>query len=359
MLALSEYIENKNNNFNLIRFLSAIAVIFSHSFILANGPQNGADPFAKIVGFPLSSIAVDTFFFISGLLVTKSLIDRKSVLTFILARCLRIFPGLIVAVFFSAFVVGLITSELPVLEYVKHPDVTLYIFRNIWIFDNVIQYSLPGVFLNTPTHAVNGSLWSLPWEVYMYFSIMTLFIINKAKINISLLVTSCFVYLLFLFQKFDVVEVSIISPVYMQLITMFYTGVLFYLFRERIKLSGIILLVMLVVFFLIKDSIISKVLFPAFLSYFISCFAYLIRGKLLSFNKIGDFSYGTYIYAFPIQQMLVFYISPGDWALFMYSSIITILISIISWHYVEFPALMLKNKIMNFGRKTIKLILFK
>lgn len=350
MQSLACYFGNKNNNFNLIRMLAALAVIFSHSFILAQGPENGTDPFAKIFGIPLSSFAVETFFIISGLLVTKSLIDRNSLRVFFLARFFRIFPGLIVAVLFSACIVGLLATELPFLEYFMHPDTKSFIVRNIWLFDNVIQYSLPGVFTDIPyKYAVNGSLWTLPWEVYMYSSIFLLFLIKKNKIYITLGTSCAIVYFIFIVQKFNLYDVQFITSTSLKLVVMFYTGVLFYLARNYIKLNLGILAVIFVFYYFTKDYSVAKIIYPFVVTYVLLSFAYLFTGWVCSYNKIGDYSYGTYIYAFPIQQLIVFYFAPSAWELFLYSSIATIILAVASWHYIESPSMKLKNHITNSG----------
>lgn len=348
MQSLAHHLDDRNNNFNLIRMLAALAVIFSHSFILAQGPDNGADAFAKIFGMPLSSFAVETFFIISGLLVTKSLIDRNSLRIFFLARFFRIFPGLIVAVLFSACIVGLAVTELPIFEYLNHPDTKSFIIRNIWLFDNIIQYSLPGVFTELPyKYAVNGSLWTLPWEVFMYSSIFILFLVNKSKINMTLGISCVVVYLVFIVQKFNLYEVQFISPTGLKLIVMFYTGVLFYLARNYIKLNLGMLAVICGVYYFVKDSTAAKIMYPMVVSYALLSFAYLVKGRILAYNKIGDFSYGTYIYAFPIQQMIVFYIAPGAWELIIYSTILTVIIAAISWHLIESPSMKIRHKLID------------
>lgn len=353
MQSLAYHLDNRNNNFNLIRMLAALAVLFSHSFILAQGPANGADPFAKIFGIPLSGFAVDTFFIISGLLVTKSLIDRNSLKVFFLARFFRIVPGLIAAVLFSACIVGLAVTELPVFEYLKHPDTKSFIVRNIWLVDNVIQYSLPGVFTEIPyKYAVNGSLWTLPWEIYMYSSIFILFLIRQNKINITLGISCAVVYFVFFVQKFNLYDIQFISPTSLKLMVMFYTGVLFYLARNYIKLNLGILAVICGVYYVAKDYSVAKVMYPIVVSYALLSFAYLVNGKISSYNKIGDYSYGTYIYAFPIQQMIVFYFAPGAWELFFYSAIATVMLAVPSWHYIEAPSMKLKNYITKWKRVT-------
>ncbi|MFM2588590.1 acyltransferase family protein [Vibrio sp. TBV020] len=340
MTRLSAHLNSRDNNFNLIRMLSAIAVIFSHSFILAMGPQNGADPLARFIGMPISALAVNIFFITSGMLVTKSLVDRKSITFFLVARGVRIFPGLIIAVLFSTYIVGAVTTELNLFDYILHSDTFSFVKRNIWLFDNVIQYSLPGVFEHTPyKYAVNGSLWTLPWEIYSYISVLLIYIVLKKHSNIGFFISASFLFLLYFNGIYRLVDIEIISPVYLKLLVMFYSGVLFYLLRDKILISWFILVLSIVLYYLVNDYKFSKVLFPIFITYWTVCFAYLIKGGVLRYNKLGDLSYGTYIYAFPVQQALVYYFLPSGWILFWTSTAVTLIFAYISWHYIEKKAL--------------------
>ncbi|MGD8234216.1 acyltransferase family protein [Vibrio sp. TRT 1302] len=336
MTKLSEHLNTRDNNFNLIRMLAALAVIFSHSFILANGPKNGADPLASFIGMPVSGLAVNIFFITSGMLVTKSLLDRDSVVYFLVARALRIFPGLIVAVLFSAFIVGSIATKLNLQDYLLHSDTLSFVSRNIWLFDNVIQYSLPAVFDNIPyKHAVNGSLWTLPWEIYAYASILIVYIVARQYKQLVLYIVALFLFSLNVNNAYGFFDVELLHPVYLKLLVMFYTGVIFYLLKDWVIVSWPVLFISVILCFIISDYKIYKVISPFFLTYWTICFAYLIKGWVLRYNRLGDLSYGAYIYAFPIQQILVYFFSPTGWDLFFASTATTLVFAYFSWNVIE------------------------
>jgi peptidoglycan/LPS O-acetylase OafA/YrhL len=64
------------------------------------------------------------------------------------------------------------------------------------------------------------------------------------------------------------------------------------------------------------------------------------------FNQYGDYSYGIYIYAWPVQQSVVALISGINvLELCIYSFIITLLLSYLSWHCIEKKALKLKGRL--------------
>ena len=155
---LSELVQSRDNNFNLVRFGAATGVFFSHIFPLSGF---GIKPGVLVLGY----VSVNVFFIISGFLVTKSLTDRSDLLRFALARVLRIFPALILAVLFSTFVIGLAFTVLPKNEFLLDGRTHEYLLKNILLIIPGIPETLPGVFIHLPgSHTVNAPLWTLPYE---------------------------------------------------------------------------------------------------------------------------------------------------------------------------------------------------
>jgi len=165
---ISNHEKTKDNNFNLIRFIAAFLVLFSHSYIVITGDPNTV-PLKLLLGITWGGIAVDVFFITSGFLIAGSFYNRKGLVPFILARILRIYPALIVAMFISVFIFGLWFTSLKPIEYLTTIETYKYLIKNIILFFGV-NYNLPNVFMDNPyINAVNGSLWTLPFEVKMYF----------------------------------------------------------------------------------------------------------------------------------------------------------------------------------------------
>jgi len=172
--SLKYFSNSRENNFQLIRLAAAIGVFFSHTFPLAG---NGLGGKAQMLGH----ISLNVFFLVSGFLVCQSGLMRSTKRYFI-ARVLRIYPALIVAVLFSVFVIGLAMTELSTLEYLKAIEVYEYTFKNIAILAPDIPKTLPGVFLEykyLPT--VNAPLWSLRYEVLCYILLAILVLLTRAK----------------------------------------------------------------------------------------------------------------------------------------------------------------------------------
>src|ERR1700722_5394146 len=156
----------RDNNFNLLRILAAIAVLVSHAHPIAFG-QGTTEPLEDLLGMSLGTLAVLTFFAISGYFISQSFQNKRSALEFAIARGLRVFPGLLVVLLLTVFLLGPIFTELDLVEYFSNRETILYIPRNLRLWP--LQYDLPGVFDKNPLpKAINGSLWSLAYEVACY-----------------------------------------------------------------------------------------------------------------------------------------------------------------------------------------------
>ena len=308
---LNKAVIDKNNNFNLLRFGAAIAVIISHSFILTVNMPNA---WPKILGF----LAVNCFFVISGFLVTQSLIQRNSLLSFVWARVLRIYPALILAVLLCVFVVGPLHTTISLNDYFSDPLTYQFLFTNATLFGGSVQNYLPGVFnIGLTDGKVNAPLWTLFYELYMYLSVALIALLCglfsglRKSINLAF-----FRYIVFALS--GVLFVMFIADIGLKYLSnhfissmvrfgaLFYMGAALYLVRSKITLN---LKMMLVICILVLASSVERVTFNficyLFLGYALLFFAYIPKGVLLRFNQLGDYSYGLYIFAYPIQQSLV------------------------------------------------------
>ena len=156
----SDEISPRTNNFNIIRFFAAFAVIYGH---MSSIMGEAAFP---LLGQRISTIGVKILFTFSGYLITKSYLSDPHFGRYMIRRCFRIFPAYIVLILLSALVIGPIFTSLPLTEYFAAPGTWNYIWKNL-LFSPT--YTLPGLFEACPyPNAVNGSLWTLPFEFAMY-----------------------------------------------------------------------------------------------------------------------------------------------------------------------------------------------
>lgn len=351
MRTLETYLSTRDNNFLLVRFVSAFAVLYSHAFCLSGL----AEPAVALSGMAVGQWAVSVFFVVSGFLVAKSLVNHASLVEYTSARVLRIFPGLIVAAVLTVFVLGPLCTELPLGRYFSSLKTYSYLARNILLVLKGVQFSLPGVFEKHPfPDSVNGSLWTLPIEVFMYAWLLAyglafhrnwLTSVRRKRILFALFTaTGAALYLHDLLHN-----VHSASALPFSLPTYFWTGGLFYALSRWIPLSFWLCAASVAALALTLTS--HNLLFalhPLLTAYIVLYVCYVPAGFVRRFNRLGDYSYGIYIYAFPVQQALAGFpaFAPSsarpDTVAIAYLAVagaITLILSILSWHLVEHPAL--------------------
>ena len=352
---LSEVAQGRDNNFNLIRILAALAVLVGHSFPIALGKGAG-DPVAGLVGISLGGIAVDVFFVTSGFLVTGSLLSRDRLLDFFWARALRIFPALTVMVMLSVFGLGLYFTTLPTTAYLSDPKSLNYLVKNIILFRDVV-WDLPGVFESNPfKSAVNGSLWTLPKEVKLYTLLGVIwFLVGVIAKNRTSTFGSTVIGFTILGAAVVGYNVFLPGPnvVNWHLFFMFFIGSAFYTLRGRVVLSrGMFWLVVMVLAFSAIHRQAFLFVYVLTLGYVVLYVAYVPTGYVRLFNRAGDYSYGVYIYAFPVQQSVAALV-PGIsiWGMIAIASAVTLVLAVLSWHWIERPALDLRGWGVNLIRR--------
>ena len=182
---------DRQNNFDALRLVAAAAVVFSHSFLIAEGTQDH-EPLIWLTGNQsiLGLVGVFIFFAISGFLVTQSFEQTGHALGFLAKRALRIFPGLFVATVLSAFVLAPLVSTLWPSAFLSIPAPWEYVIGNTLLDQTV--HELPGVmFVNNPVGLeINGSLWTLRLEFAMYLMVFVLGVLRLLTVRVALLLVA-------------------------------------------------------------------------------------------------------------------------------------------------------------------------
>lgn len=345
---LSTYTKSRDNNFNLLRFIAASFVLYTHSFVLTTGKIE-AEPLKLSLGITWGSIAVDVFFITSGFLIANSFFSRNNILAFTWARLLRIYPALIVATAFCTFVIGLAFTTSTKIDYLSNIETYRFFLKNSSLLLGV-EYYLPNVFSSLPYKgAVNGSIWTLPYEIKMYILLAIIGTVlnfsqkklNRQLLNISFLCIAIIAVIVNIINHFN----TLLSINFMQLFSMFFVGAAIYTSQNNIYLSSRVFFFLLI---LLALSLFHKnvffVTYCIFIPYLVFYLAYVPAGKIRLFNKVGDYSYGIYIYAFPVQQSIIALIPDiSISAMILLSFVVTFILSFMSWHLIEKKALTMKN----------------
>jgi len=139
---------------------------------------------------------------------------------------------------------------------------------------------------------------------------------------------------------------------FIRLFSLFFTGTAFYLWRDNIYLSlKLFLLLVIALLFSIIEKEVFFVVYSLSIAYLIFYIAYVPTGFIRSFNKVGDYSYGMYIYAYPVQQSIVALIPNVSIPMMIgLSFIITFILSFLSWHIIEKKALKMKDHYVIFEK---------
>ena len=339
---LAELSRGRDNNLNLLRALAATTVIITHAFgLTGNSPL---EPGNRLFGFSLGSIAVDLFFIVSGFLITKSW-DRRGQLTdFFYARFMRIYPALWLCVAFCLLVVGPLFTTLSLTQFFTHFDTLKFLLENTTLLLNGVATHLPSTFDGQGMGGTNVSLWTLPFELRMYILLALLGftgLLNRRWLVAAMVVACGSYYLWYLAVDGSGDRLA----VYCRFIWFFFSGALLYLYRQQLRMShsiaaGLTAAVVAVIL-LSEQMALRQVALSLVLPWLSLYLAMVPAGAIRHYNRLGDYSYGLYIYAFPVQQS-VLALAGGmmaPWLNFGWSLLITLVLAVLSWHLLEERAL--------------------
>ena len=329
---LIAYDGSRDNNFTIIRILFAWAVLYGHSF--AAQPFPGIrDPLNEIFqgSIWIGAIAVNGFFAISGFLVAASLVKR-GIVDYMISRVLRIFPALIICVSVSVFILGPLLTTLSLNDYFSHPKTWNYLGNALGVLK--MEWVLPGVFTENARPSMNGSLWTLTVEIrcYLLLGALTFLGFRSGRFMGNILVLIIFAVGIISFESIPLVGVN---PKWSRPALYFIIGVLLYLNRDRVYLDYRVALVAAVLAFLSFGENWFQYVFPPAFIYLIFYLAYATK-PLSTDAVVGDISYGVYIYAWPVQQ-IVAQSFPGQTPYFntVAASLIVVALAWLSWHGIE------------------------
>lgn len=336
---VADLFHGRDNNFNLIRFLAASAVLVDHSFALVADKQ--AAGVVDMEALALGRVAVDVFFIVSGFLVTRSVLTQPTLLDYGVARALRLLPALIVVCAAVAFVLGPLVTAVSLQDYFADKRPWIYVPVTASLATHAL--TLPGVFDTVPEAGiVNSPLWTLRYESFCYL-LLALFaaigmLASRRRAGFTLGLLLAF-YLVVTFTTDLRAHSGAIDSV-TRFMFDFFLGGAFYLFADKIKLRFVYLLVLAGLATLAFATTYWEAAFRLALGYGVLWCALVPGGAIRKFNYLGDYSYGLYIMCFPLQQTVVL-LDPSvtPLALLAISFPGVLGFAMLSWHFIEQPAL--------------------
>ena len=297
---------------------------------------------------------MDFFFVISGFLVTASWRRDPRLGPFLRKRALRIFPAFILASAVCAFVIGPLGAASAAAYWRGFHGLkfALYLFL---LPADVVGPDRAGLFAHQPYPGVlDGSFWTLRYEFELYLVVAALGLLGLYRPRARWAVAGLFALLWLVYAASQAWPVGpdreiawVGSPArWLRLGACFLSGMTFCLWRDRLPLSRLGLGISLAVLGLVArtDTWLAAAL-PLFGAYVLFWAAFTPSPRLSRFARWGDFSYGLYLFAFPIQQLLVRELEPHltPARLFLAAFPLTLACAALSWHLVEKPALSFKR----------------
>lgn len=315
------------NNFDFIRVLLAFIVFVGHL-----GALSASDKLLFLTHSPVE-VAVFSFFVVSGFLIARSYERSSSLKSYAKKRFNRIVPAYLLVVFLCAILLSLV-STLPFPEYFSNTQVYKYLFWNS-LFMNFKAPWLPGVFGN---QAVNGALWTLKIEMCFYIAVPLMFLLfgkNNKYRTISLIVLY-FLSLVYL-NYFEMTGKAALSRQLPGSLCYFIGGMLLYFhFEKFIKHKNILFIIAIITVWI--DLIFKIKLFsPIMISIIVLYIAYSFK-FLNNFGKYGDFTYGIYIFHFPIIRVfatLGLFANYNPYLMSIVCMFVVIGVGVASWHFYE------------------------
>ena len=336
--------DGRRNNFDALRVMAALMVIHGHGWVLAGFQGPG------LWGVPFARVGLDVFFSISGYLVTTSWERTPRLRTFLIKRSLRIFPGLIACVLLTVMIMGPLVTRLPVAAYATDERTARYL-SNIALRNELF---LPGVFEGLRERgAVNGSLWSLLPEFICYLSVPLLAAIAGRHRPLVLAVLAALIggAGLFLFYGYAGPPLGFYEldlKYALVQVPFFFVGSALRLIErqvgERLWRADACLLFISGNFFISAWLDWWNIPVEWFtLPYVVVCFGRMSLPVVRHAGRFGDLSYGLYLYAFPVQQLILAFLPDVAFPVLL-CVVLTTPVAFLSWHLIEQPALLWRRR---------------
>jgi peptidoglycan/LPS O-acetylase OafA/YrhL len=333
----------RQNNFNLLRLVLALLVMVAHAPELLDGDRHRELLTQLFHTLSFGELAVNGFFLLSGYLIVQSWDHAPDPVLFLRKRVLRIYPGFIVASLVSVYLVGPLGAE-PARYFAELSTAKVLLALPI-----LHAPMIPPVFDGMPYARVNGSMWTIAREFVCYLAVLALGLTIGLRNRRVWLALACTGFAAWLYAAYGLpmrwtVQMILTEPV-VRLGSLFLAGGCFYLYRDSYRFTArgavIAIAALLPLMFSRQLAQPGLALFGGYLLFYFAMRPMRWTG---AFNRLPDISYGIYLYGWPVQMLLLWYL-PGHspWILLALAILVVVPVATLSWYAVEQPMLKLKK----------------
>lgn len=317
--------------------------MYTHSYVLTGLPEHDVLYQFSHGQIIFSSLGVRCFFAISGYLITISLLHSRGLPDYFFKRIIRVFPALWVVIGIT-MLGGYFLAHKSAATYFTDPTVVKYSLNAVLRLHPFID----GVFEHNPfKQYINGSLWTVPYEFLMYVILSAFYFLRHNKVALRLAMCALLGVLVPLQIWHHYIYIRYLELSYEQTIffaLFFFGGALLALFdlpseRMRNVIVAVITLALVTTMLVGDYEAAQFVLLPPLVIY-LGTLRYRALGWV---RRIGDLSYGIYIWGFPVQQLTWYLLHPSQVEMTLISIPVTYVLAYTSWHLLEKKVLRLKR----------------
>lgn len=336
--SVGEVIATHHNNFNIVRFILAASVIYFHSSHIAGSAE--ADWITRYLLLPvtdLGGMAVQCFFFLSGLFVTQSIVKDRNLLDYVIKRAMRIFPGLFVCTVVMTPLLAMLAGWGAFSRLFRTPEPYTFMLANASLN---LRWTLPTVLAGNPHAVLNGSIHTLPTELKMYVMLGLLGLLCVTSRQLWVGAVTLLIMIIAACVGPTVTAIWHTAPDTYAMIMMFLAGMLTFALANHVYVNFAQGLVLLLLILLCKQFFLFRCV--ATYGFVIWLMLYVGQSQSLHrlFNPRYDTSYGVYVYGWPSQQLVKALVpQAGTVLITTMGLLLAFAFALVSWIYIERPAM--------------------